>query len=663
MRRILHIIAIAAAVLMAACASVGRPEGGPRDVLPPEPVRSYPAMGETNVRRTDFSVVFDENIALDDAFNKVVISPVQSEPPQVSANGRRVSIALRDTLVPNTTYTIDFGDAIKDLNEGNVLDGFALDFSTGDRIDTLRVSGRVLRASNLEPAQGILVAAYANTADSAIRTLRPDRIARTNQYGQFTLRNLADRDYRIYALEDINRDYHWDRSENVAYLDELVHPYVEAVWVTDTLYDSHRGDSLVQREGRRYLPNDLLLTWFNEDYRAQYLRDYSRPERRKIQLLLGAAPDTLPTVRAIDGPHAGETSDRWTLTEYSPARDSIVMWLTDTAMVATDSLRLAVTYQKPDSLERLVWNTDTLRFFFRSPKPKKKSKKEQEADTLPPAKALLDVSLASGQSQELNLPLKLKFSQPLASLDTAGVRLELQVDTLWKSTGIPAIQPDPDNPLLGIIIPRIWEPGGKYRLTIDSAAMQGIYDEHNRPVEVSFTVKKPEDYSSIRFAMQGADTTAIVELLNTSDAMVASAPVGPDGTARFTYVAPGTYYARMYFDTDRNGKWSTGVLDSIQPEEVAYYPKKIELKKNWEIEQTWDIYATAIDAQKPYAILKNKPKLKRGEERPVEEEEDEDPTFGSDPYNTNRTGNQRYNSAHGSTGGMGSGRFQRNGTF
>lgn len=662
MRRLLPTIASAAALLLAACASVGRPEGGPRDVLPPEPVRSNPAQGERNVKRTSFTITFDENIALDDAFNKVVISPVQTDPPQVSANGRRITVNLRDTLEPDRTYTVDFGDAIKDLNEGNVLDGFALEFSTGDNIDTLRISGRVMEASSLEPAQGMLVAAYANTADSAIRTLKPDRIARTNQYGQFTLRNLADRDYRIYALNDLNRDYHWDRSEDVAFLDTLIRPYVTTVWVTDTLYDSLREDSIVQREGRRYLPNDVLLTWFNEGYRAQYLRDYSRPERRKIQLLLGAPADTLPTVRAISGPRAGESADRWSLAEYSPARDSIVMWLTDTAMVANDSLQLSVTYQKPDSLDRLVWSTDTLRFFFRSPRPRKKSKKEQEADTLPPSLALLEIS-GIQQSQELNQPLRMGLSQPLQSLDTAAVRLEMLVDTLWKPVKQWLIEPDPDKPLLGLMVQQKWQPGGKYRFAVDSAAWVSVYGEHNRPLESTFTVKTQEDYSTLHFHLTGADSTAMVELLNSSGAPVASVAADAAGTATFRYLAPGTYYARMYFDTDRDGKWSTGILDSVQPEEVAYFPKKLDLKKNWEIEQSWDIYALPVDAQKPQAILKNKPKLKRGEERPRdEEEEDEDPMFGTDPYNPNRTGNQRYNQAHG-RGNTGSGRFQRNGNF
>ena len=205
--KLLRIIpAVAVALVMAACASIGRPEGGPRDERPPEFVRSNPMPGARNVDRRTINILFNENVSLDDAFNKVVVSPVQTDVARVSSNGRRVTVQLMDSLQPNTTYTIDFADAIKDLNEGNVLDGFALDFSTGEKIDSLRISGIVLAAENLEPAQGIIVGAYSSMSDTAIRTSAPDRIARTNQYGQFTIRNLAPGAYRVYAMNDVNRD-------------------------------------------------------------------------------------------------------------------------------------------------------------------------------------------------------------------------------------------------------------------------------------------------------------------------------------------------------------------------------------------------------------------------------------------------------------------------
>jgi len=650
--RSLYIFAAVAALILTACASVGRPEGGARDELPPEFVRSNPAQGERGVTRRSFTVIFDENVALEDAFSKVVVSPVQLESPQVSANGKRVTVELRDTLIPDMTYTVDFGDAIKDLNEGNVLDGFALEFSTGEHIDTLRISGRVMQASNLEPAQGVLVAAYSNTADSAIRTVAPDRIARTNQYGQFTIRNLADKPYRVYALNDVNRDYHWDRSEDVAFLDTLIHPQIEAVWVTDTLYDSHGADSTSVREGRRYLPNDVLLTWFNEDYRAQYLKDYGRPERRKILVQLAAPVDSLPEVRAVNGSRAGENFDSWALPVHNATRDSMMLWITDTAMVANDSLMLSVRYQKPDSLDRLEWRTDTLRFFFREPKGKKRSRKEEEADTLGPKLDLLTLQLTSGTSQDVYKPLRIELAQPAASIDSAGVRLEMQVDTLWVPVEGVSLEPAPDNPVLAREMWPEWVPGGKYRITVDSASVHGYYGEHNPPLQSNITVKNLEDYGSLTFVLAGADTTAVVELLSSSDVPQRRERVRDGNRVTFRYLQPGTYYARMFFDADGNGLWSTGSLDSIQPEEVAYYPKKIDLKRNWDIEQSWDIYELPVDKQKPYALLKNKPKLRRGEKAPeTDEDVDEDPMLGGGRDDRgNRGSSNRGSSTRGSGG-------------
>lgn len=658
MKRLLP-IGIGAALLLGACASIGRPEGGARDIAPPKYVRSTPAPGEKRVDRRNFTITFDENVQLEDAFEKVVISPVQLEAPQVSANGRNVRVQLRDSLKPNTTYTIDFGDAIKDLNEGNVLDGFALDFSTGDSIDSLRVSGLVLQASNLEPGQGMLVAAYSNHADSAIRTLAPDRIARTNQFGQFTLRNLAPGAYRLYALKDMNRDWHWDRSEDVGFLDELIVPDTRPITVTDTLYASDGSDSLVTRPGVQYLPNDILFTWFNENYKAQYLKDYKRLDRRRASVVLGAPADTLPEIRIVDG--VADTAfrsmplQRWAVTESRAENDSVIVWFTDSAVLAADSLRLSVRYQKPDSLDRLQWTVDTLRFFYREPK---RSKKEIEADTLPPRYDLLKLELLSKTTQEVYEPMRLGYDQPLRSLDTAGVRFEILVDTIWTPLKGWALEPDTLTPARASMLRWKWQPGEKYRLAVDSAAVVSVYGKHNPPFNQEFTVRKLEDYSNLTFILAGADSIAYVELLNSSDKPVRTVRVR-DGRAVFRFLNPGTYYARVFFDTNGDGIWTTGILDSIQPEEVAYYPKKLDLKRNWDIEQEWDIYELPLDKQKPYAILKNKPKLKRGEEAPIEDdEEDEDEFMGGnrDFNNRNNNRNNRNNSIGGGrrqSGGMG----------
>ncbi|MDE6188130.1 MAG: Ig-like domain-containing protein, partial [Duncaniella sp.] len=259
--RLLFIVVVTA--FLAACASMGRPEGGPRDMTPPVFVRSNPRPGQLNVSGNKIIVEFDENVALDDAMNKVVVSPAQRTTPVISANGRRVTVELRDTLKPDVTYTIDFADAIKDLNESNVLDGFALDFATGDSIDSLRISGMLFEARTLEPAQGMVVGVYSNLSDTAVKTLPLERITKTNQLGQFTLRGLKAGTYRIYAINDVNRDYHWDRSEDVAFYDVTVSPSSEPAQFADTLINLAGEDSVVMRDGTRFLPDDVLLTWFN----------------------------------------------------------------------------------------------------------------------------------------------------------------------------------------------------------------------------------------------------------------------------------------------------------------------------------------------------------------------------------------------------------------
>lgn len=644
-RHLTALLAVAGGLLAPACASIGRPEGGARDVEPPVYVSARPEPGSRNVSSTKLSVLFNENIQLDDAFNKVIVSPAQTTPPAVSANGRRLSVELKDTLVPDMTYTIDFGDAIKDLNEGNVLDGFAIDFSTGPVIDSLKISGFVLAAENLEPAQGMLVGVYKadSLADSTVRTLPLERVARTNQYGQFTVRGLAEGRYRIYAINDINRDYHWDRSEDVAYLDVDLVPTVESIEVTDTLRSTAGTDSLVTHGGVRFLPNDVLLTWFNEGYTAQYLKDYARPTRRTITLGFGARCDSLPQLSVVnDTASTRRLTPRpdWLVPQINAGRDSMLYWISDSTVYNTDSLRLAVRYQKPDSLERLVWTTDTLRFFFKDPKPKaekkKKKKKEEEeaavADSLaadsvaPPAVIdFLGLKALTGTTQEVHLPVRIEFDQPVARWGTAGVHLSMYVDTVLTPVEPPLPRMD-STALLRRYFEYEWTPGAKYRLEIDSAAVTGLYGQWNKPFKHEFTVKQLEEYSAVDFAITGLQPgeNAVVQLLNTSDAPVYKATVGADGHAVLRHLAPGTYFARLFVDRNANGRWDTGVLDSIQPEDVYYFPKQLKLKKNWDVAQDWNLNELPVDQQKPLAIKKNKPKLRPGEKQQSDDEDDED---------------------------------------
>ena len=697
MRGLLGVILI---FILAACASIGRPSGGDYDYEPPVFVKSSPAVGGRNVSNNRITIDFNENVQVEDVMTKVVVSPAQKNIPSITANGRRVTVDIRDTLLPNTTYTIDFSDAIRDLNEGNVLDGFAVDFSTGDSIDSLRISGMVFEARTLEPAQGMLVGVYSNMADTAISTLPMERIARTNQLGQFTIRGLKPGQYRIFALNDINRDYHWDRTEDVAFYDTIITPWAEVLTVTDTISTEAGADSVITRQERNYFPNDILLTWFNEGYQSQYLKDYKRPERRKITIDFAAHSDTLPEITLLNGPLAGTTADRWTLLNTVATLDTLEYFITDSTVYSQDTMLLAVRYLRTDTASKLVWGTDTLRFNYKEPKKSKgqlkKEAKERErkierillerqeaGDTstvILPSDTLeitfLQFSSKTSGSQELARPIWFTVDQPLTfdTIPEEVVTFAVKRDTLWDTIAAPRIyRPDPLN-LLSYKADYKWQPATQYKLTIDSAALHSVYGLWNAPYSAEFTTKSLEDYSALFVNVAGLSDSAYVEVLGRDDNPVATALV-ENGVAEFNYLTPGEYYMRLFIDRNANAEYDTGnLLEHIQPEEVYYYPKKLVLKKNWDVEQTWDIYDTLIDLQKPQDIKKNKPKdNKKRRRRPdgsyidddtneYDDEDEYDDGYGQDnffgPGNSNgvrNIGNGRNN--------FGNGGFTRNNRY
>lgn len=630
---------VAAALLLAACASIGRPEGGPRDMTPPVMVSSTPAPGSVNVSNGRIDIVFDENITLDDPMNKIVVSPPQKKQAQISSNGRRVRITLRDTLRDSTTYTVDLADAVRDLNEGNILDGLAIDFSTGPSIDTLMISGIVFEGRTLEPAQGMIVGVYSTpVADTALTTLPMDRITKTNALGRFTIRNLKPGSYRVFAINDLNHDFHWDRSEDIAFLDRDISPSTMAVEVTDTFTDAAGNDSLVTRPATRFLPDDILLTWFNENYKPLYLVKHERPDARRLTLEMSTHSDSLPQLTLLNTVRAGARLDREAVLQSSPGLDSLTYWLRDTTLIGSDTLKIAARYLHTDTLDNITFTTDTLTFALRQ--PKKKKKRDEETDSVPKLE-FVNIGISSRQPQDLNIPLLFETSAPTASIDSAGFRIEELVDSVWMP--VAARIPSPPDSLqpMRLLTEMIWKPKTKYRVTIDSLAVTDIYGNHNRPFVQEVSTHAIEDYAALFFNIGdlGPDS-AIVELLS-SDKPVRLEPVR-NGVATFEYVTPGAYYARLFIDRNQNGRWDTGsVADTVQPEDVFYFSKKLNLKKNWDVEQQWNIYETPVDLQKPEDIKKNKPprpKWETEEEREKrkkgnndDEEEEFDP-FMNDPF-------------------------------
>ena len=637
-----YIFIIIAAAVMYSCANIGNPSGGPIDKTPPIFMRSNPTPNAVNVKDRKIEIFFDEIVTLKDPSTKIIVSPAQTEMPRMSALGRKVTVELVDSLLPNTTYTIDFSNSIQDNNEGNAIDNFAFAFSTGSVIDSMRVSGYVIDSRTLEPMQSVVVGLQSNLADSAFHKEKLQRVALTNDRGQFTIRNVSPGSYHIFALKDLDRDYKFGNpTEDIAFLDSIIVPSIGTREAADTVYnDLNEIDTIMRATRPAYFPNDILLSMFNEDRKSQYLANNLRVDSTRISLTFAAASDTLPSLSIVG---RNDVPDQWYTLERSQTNDTLTYWIRPPHLVSADTLMVATTYLRTDTASNLSWGTDTLKFTFQRQKAKKK-KKNEETDSLEQIRFMELHPLANG-TQEVYAPLLLQTGTPIERYSREAFHLQrkLQNDTIFYPAEIKSIAlRDSTLNRRDLVLKVDWEPGAAYTLAVDSLAMTDIYGLQTKPLKVDFNVRKMEEYGNIVFNITAVRDSAIVELLDGTEKIVLRAPV-KNHRAELLNLLPGKYYARLFIDRNGNGKYDTGNYDMhLQPEETVYYPGAINLKKNWDVEQTWDIYATPIDKQKPEAIKKNKPERKKWEKVNTEKTEtDEDEENGFSDFSNSNDPNQR----------------------
>ncbi len=769
-----HIGVLAAAVagilLLWGCASIGNPSGGARDEDPPRFVKATPSPGSVNADPSNIYIDFNELVNVKDAFQKVVLSPPGASTPRVSTRGRRVVVNITDTLLPNTTYTIDFGDAIEDNNEGNKLSGFAYTFSTGPVLDSLRISGMVIGAEDMEPQQGVFVGAYISKEDSAFTRMPFERLARTDEYGRFIIRGLQDTTYRLFALKDLDNDRHYaNPEEDIAWFEDTIRPTSERIVVNDTIRNLYDGsvDTIVTRERTRFLPNNVLLRMYNTGLKPQYLVSYTRPDSTKLVFIFNSPSRKQPIISIADD----ETYTSPLKGETTVGNDTLTFWLPK-ELATRDTLKLALRYPNVELLtgiESIV--TDTVKLMKpkeqvskkkeqKKKKPEKKDEKKDEesgesepTDSVETPKPPTFAFTAKGPETDITKPLAIEVPIPLARLDSGAFHLEMKPDTVWMpAKGEYRLERADTLSERRFKIEFPWQRGYSYRLTVDSLAATDIYGVNSDKLEYEFKTKAAEDLSNLKINLKGLEPgiPAFVQLMASGDKPKYTAPV-VDGTATFNGIDAGKYYARLYEDFDGDGKYSTGsyrlqkvfgdpkeedpislkgdsialqgdsialkddaiilpedsialrgdsitlpqdsiemtnknvlasetatprwikprsdreitdslrrigyslvpietdsigkeILIAIQPDYVYYYPKTINVKKNWDMEQTWDVFETALDLQKPEKIKKNKPKRnnnsRQGQEEDEEEDEDE---FGSNPFDTNRRNNNRNN--------------------
>ncbi|MGM9809506.1 MAG: Ig-like domain-containing domain [Paludibacteraceae bacterium] len=648
------------------CANRGiGPQGGPKDTVPPRIVKEQPLNQSVNFHGKKIEITFNEYLQLDNIQQNLLVSPPQQVSPVVKAVGKKVTVEMQEDLIDSTTYTLDFGSAICDYTEKNPVRGYVFAFSTGDRIDSMEVYGRVANAEDLNPVSGLMVGLQANLHDSAFSTLPFTRVARSDSLGEFGIQNLRNGVYRLYALQDQSRDFLYQPSEGLAFADSLVIPEYETEIVFDTIWkevestgdaptvsqaemevrspgrtidttgdagvspadsleqtalvsdaqggavspipkESKQIDTILTIRNTYVGPADLMLWFFKEDKQRHYFQRAYRDEPHIIKLQFSAPQDSLPALRALPPSAVDSTradslwTDPWayTLLQANPTRDTLVYWLTDSIAIRQDTIYLEMTYLKSDSLYNLVPQTDTVSAIYRAPRMTQKAKEAQEKKA---RERKLDLKSNAKDKFEVYDTLCVIAAFPIDSIYTDSIRLYEKQDTLLIDKPFTLLRKD----VMSFQVVAPLQQGKQYELHLDSAAVRDIYGVASDKKKFTLKLKTPEDYSTLLIRLPDYDPRIRLQLLNEKDQPVRELPAREEGT-KFEYLAPKTYYLRLYFDLNGDGRWTTGDwATKRQPEPVYYFPAKLSLRANWDFEERFDYLARPQLEAKPRELRKD----------------------------------------------------------
>lgn len=639
MKLVKYLIFLLTITSVVSCARMGAPDGGWYDETPPRVVSTYPSDRGINSKSNKVIINFDEYIKLENASEKVVISPPQAEMPEINAAGRRIIVELKDQLKDNTTYTIDFSDAIVDNNEGNPLGNYTYSFSTGNQIDTLEVSGTVLAAENLEPVKGTLVGLY-KLSDNQVDSIKNGtpvsefdwmfsqepllRVSRTDSRGHFVIRGIAPGSYRVVALTDMDGNFMYSQAaEAIGYNYDIVVPTCAPDMRQDTIWsDTIHIRDIKQVPYTHFRPDNIVLRQFVKEQVDRFFLKTERKEANMFQLFFSGPSHMLPQIKGLNF----DETDAFVV-EYTPKLDTITYWIKDSALINMDTLRVIVNYDATDSLGNLAVVNDTSEILSKQPyeKRQKQLKKEIEewkknlekkrkrgeevTDTIYRSKPLepkyeFNQQIAPDQSIYINMPT------PIAKIDTSAIHLYIKQDDKWYNDRFALRQRQTENATpRNLEIIAEWRAGAEYSFEVDTLAFTDIYGNTSNPYKSGIKVKTEDEFSSLFVKPHYPDMDSlsiIIQMIDNSEKVIKQSLV-IDGTAEFYYVVPGDYYLRAIIDTNNNGKWDTGNFDeNLQPEEVYYYFEKVSCREKWDVTREWNLQDRPLDKQKPGAITKQK---------------------------------------------------------
>ena len=604
LQKVGYILSAIISLTLGACANMGSgPQGGPKDETAPKYISSTPTPDQTNFDGKKITLVFDEYVQLKDAYTKLMVSPPLNSTPSITSVGKKVTVEWEDTLKENTTYIFDFANSIADNNEGNEIDNFTISFSTGSNLDTMQIAGKVLNAENLAPMSGVYVGAYTEDIDSLIRTKKFDHVAKTDDEGNFRIKGLANRTYKIYALKDENSNYKFDvNSEAIGIVDMRQTPYRKEEVRLDTMFKdsvtpdnktirTEEIDTIIEKKIVKFGPDSLLIKTYVEKHHLQSFKSIKREEAGKIVVNVVSDDKKTPEVTLL-----GTRKKDWYVAEKSWTGDTTILWIKDTLLMAEDTIKVDVLYEKTDSLENFVEFRDT--FDLLAPKQRKSRKRKEE---------YIEVNVQ--QYVEIYEKPKLTWERPTNIVDTSKIKVQRKVDTVWANVDF-KIMPT-DNPRIQELDMEMIQ-GEIYKITFDSASVKDVFgNELKSKLAKKFKQRKQEEYTTLTVTVNGIREPAYAELLTVSDVPVKKRKIS-GGKVKFEDVKPGDYFIRAVEDTDNDGMWTTGNLaEGKKPENVYYCDQKFTLRANWERDEQWDINTLPLDKQRSTEIVSKDKKKKK----------------------------------------------------
>ena len=600
---------------LAECAKIGSPSGGPRDIAPPVLLKSKPLNRSTDFSGQQVELTFDEFINPQGMSQELVVSPPLEQSPEVRMRGKTLIIEFLESLRENTTYTLSFGETIKDLNEGNILRNFEFVFSTGDKIDSLGVLGMATQAFDLafpESEDPFFAMLYSNLSDSAPLLEIPDYVGKITTQGAFLINNVRPGTYRLFALQDMNRSYMYDIPEEmIGFLDTTLVldpgmfvfqepdtlPEADTVLVdslvaelpdsadlamADTLIEQVSDSVMLAELGKYSVYVDLFL--FQEDNKPQYLADYDRDDRRKLSLYFNREL----THEVMLKPYGFSAPGEWYLLEEHVEGDTLDYWLLDSLVYQSDSLEFLAEYPFTDSLQQIITFRDTLSFIYREPRRTTTRRRRQQEQEEEGEKITLSTSLSGRQLQEIYRPFRIGIDHPVQVTDTSRISLSRQEDTL--KVRVPYTLEKDSTRLRRYFLRVDWESEMRYFLDFFPGAFTDIYGLTHDTLRISFDTRSAEWYGRILLNLSGVDGPKIVQVLDSDNKIIRISRVFEDGLVEFPFLEPASFTLKVVHDDNGNGQWDTGsYLEGIQPESVVYYPGSISIRSNFDMEINWDL--------------------------------------------------------------------------